>query len=382
MSVFFYEENDAGWAYSGFATVDVNSINSGSRAVRSTVNADTATFTFASSSNVPTNGVHAIYLGHQAAQDYGEFTYTVTGGGLNFSGRASQVMSQQISAGSYNGRVITPLWRHPDGIDLQNLVLTITNVGTTKCSVDFLVAMSHPRAALIRDMYTSFGDSWTVGTGPVQTWAAFAPQLTSILRVLKRRPITLNNLGKNGEALYARASTNIGAMFRTVQNDGALTALTSAPGEYMTVLFGANDFSNVTQNGSAWDFARQLATIMMMLEDAVDVDGRDENGGITPKWLFCTPPFLGPGALTAKFPTLATPTATMGRQNLETAAAITRLVVAQFPWATLCDVFAALDYRSTLLTVNSASDLGLHPNDVGTSALIAAMLQSFLQRIG
>jgi lysophospholipase L1-like esterase len=340
----------AGWA------TDVAASHSGGDAKKTTGNGDTATFV------APVN-CRAIYLVHAVVNTGSIFSCTVDG--VSQGGQLSCATGAASGTGGFY-RVMTPLFR--SNIDAPHTVVLTNPSGGTTLFVDAIVTVSGSKFLPSGGLYIPIGDSWTVGTGSVNTRVAYMPRTTAMLSQKLRRVITLQAAGLNGDALWNYAGHRGGIY-------ALITQLASTP-EFLTMMFGANDLTNVTQAAPAVEFARQYHTGLCLIEDSCDTSP----GGI--KVAIGTPPWLSPGVMWNNFVNQNMNQFGSLTDNLEEAAALTRAVVDQFPWCSLADVFAAMDYRTALLVPNGANDLGLHCNDMGHGVVATEFARALISLAG
>ncbi len=347
------EETDASVSFSGAGwTTDSSSSHSGGTAKKTTGNGDTCTFV------APAN-CRAIYLFHAVVQ--GGSLFSVTVDGVPQAGQFSCATAGAVGSGGYY-RYLTPLYR--GAVDAPHTVVLSNPACGTTLFVDAFVTVSGPKGTPLPGVYVAMGDSWTVGSGAVNTRTAYLPRAAALLQQKLRRPITPVNQGLAGDFLFASAG-KAGGVYRTI------AALANQP-EFLSYLFGANDLSTSSQPVPAGEFARTYHALLCLLEDALDTS--------QVKVAVSTPPWLSPGVLWNNF----APVNSWGSplDNLESAAALVRHVVAQFPWCLLADVFGAMDYRTGLLVPNSNNDLGLHPNDMGHGVIAMEMARALLDVVG
>lgn len=353
MAITIYEDTDGSITYGGAGwAADNIAPNSNTTSQRTSTNGNTATW-------VSPIACHSIYLGGQTASDYGNFSVSVDG---ITQGIFSQYSGFQSSAGSYYGRDITPIFRDPTGQDKLHTVV-LTNLSSSKLSVDFIMACAGQPASPNPGAYVAFGDSWTVGTGTQAVWGAFASQVQGLLSSYYKRPITLTNNGLNGDMTVAQDSTKVGGQWRS-----KASLIDLAP-QFATILFGANDLSNQNQALPAIAYASNLATICMLIEDNIDVYGRF---GPKPRYALGTPGYLTPACLSLQFSAKAAPSMPSGLKNLRAAAAAVDRIGQLFPWLDIAPVYNAMGEDSGLLFPNNAGDAGLHPNESGHTAIASA----------
>src|SRR5438128_9558988 len=316
----------------------------GGRKTSSTTVGDTATLSCSG---------RAVYLitqtFHHGMPTGGALTNTVDGQSYG------QVECQNDSTQAPLGypRVLVPLARGlADGP--HTLVLTVSVAGPV--TVDSFLVISGARQAPQPGLLVSLGDSWTKGSGAQDTGlAAYPNRLASLLQAKLGRPVTLVRKGAGGDALHCidgaanGDSTRSGGMHRTYLDVLQASALAANGGypEFVTYLFGVNDLRSSLlsaldaggQNVSPGTFGRHLCGVLCLLEDTLPVTGAD---GQQTKVAIGTPQYVSPWYHAGQAQASGVNAFPQGPDAFEQAVAVTRSVVAQFPWCRLAQVYEAL----------------------------------------
>src|SRR5919199_4208960 len=374
------QETDPSLSKSGTWTTVTGGQYSGGSAVQSSTIGNTATLSFSG---------RAVYLltqtFHHGLPTGGAFTYTVDGQSYG------QVECQNDSTQAPFGypRVLVPLARGlTDGP--HTLVLTVSVAGPV--TVDSFLVVSGSKQTPQPGLLVSLGDSWTKGSGAQDTGlAAYPNRLASLLQAKLGRPVTLVRKGAGGDALHCidgaanGDSTRSGGMHRAYLDILQAPALTANGGypEFVTYLFGVNDLRSSLlgaldaggQNVSPGTFGRHLCGVLCFLEDTLPVTAAD---GRQTKVAVGTPQYVSPWYHVGQAQASGGNTFPQGLDAFEQAVAVTRSVVAQFPWCRLAQVYEALDGRDYPLYPNAANDQGLHPNESGHGVVAMEFARALL----
>ena len=374
------QENNAAISTTGTWTTLSGTQYSGGTALQSTTNGNTLTLTFTGRSLYVLTQTY-----HHNGPTGGAFTFTIDG---NQYGQV-ECQNDSTQASTVYPRVLVPLAR---GLADASHTLVITTTVLTNVTVDSFLVVSGAKQAPTSGLLVCLGDSWTRGSGAQDAGLSDYPnRLQSLVQSKLGRAVTLQRKGVGGDKLHCGDATNhgdsvqVGGMYRTfldVLSSSALAANGGYP-EFLTYLFGANDLRSSLMsaldgsggNVSPGTFGRHLLGVLCLLEDVLPVTATD---GYLCKVAIGTPQYLAPWYHVHQAQASGLTTFSQGLDAFEEAVAVTRSVVAQFPWCRLAQVYEALDGRDYLLYPNAANDQGLHPNESGHGVVAMEFARALL----
>jgi len=210
------------------------------------------------------------------------------------------------------------------------------------------------------------GDSWTFGTGSLETNVRYTNLLQRALFENNGVDYLLNNVGVSGSGTITTPTINLASFF-----DQAVTLLTTSTAtvpSIFTFMFGINDVYYNKYFEFPSQVVKNIRTTLNFISDSTAVSGTTTGNFVnvvaaTPGWIA---PYFKQVLSQTSGSTAGSGTNymygylaydTILQQQL-------RSLFREFPWLGIADVYKSMDRNSGLIQPNG-QDTGLHPNNAG-----------------